>query len=130
MAGQDTRCHILHTFESCTQSPAVLERIKSEALCAIAHLWCPVAAGSAEETLLPGSSGGLPVPSAKVSKSGLRNTGLRCWFARVEHSVSHRRQPGESGRPTANKKPAEAGLVVGFFENYFFVENRLISHDC
>lgn len=83
-----------------SQSPAVLVRVKSEALCAIAHLWCPVAAGSVEETLLPGSSGGLPVPSAKVSKSGLRNTGLRCWFARAEHSVSHRRLPGGSGRST------------------------------
>jgi len=48
-----------------------------EAPCAIAHLWCPVAAGSAEETLLLGSSSGQPVPSAKVSKSGSRNKGLQ-----------------------------------------------------
>ena len=47
--------------------------------CAIAHLWCPVAAGSVEETLLLGSASGQPVPSAKVSKSGSRNSLLNCW---------------------------------------------------
>ena len=47
-----------------------------EALCAIAHLWSPVAAGSVEETLLFRSWNGQPVPSAKVSKSGSRNKGL------------------------------------------------------